>query len=78
MLEVQRERLILKLREKIAYKCIISVSRGILLIKLKLDTLHGIEEKMNVIVKLSNRELLSFSNFSLHINLVMRMKTPEN
>ena len=63
---------------KVAYESVVSVSRSILLIDLKFDTFHSIKEKMNVIVKLGSHELLGFSDFSVHVDLVMRTKTPEN
>jgi hypothetical protein len=60
------------------YECVIRVSHWILLINLELDAFHRIEEKVNVIVELSNSKLLDFSNLRVHVNFVMRMKTPKN
>jgi hypothetical protein len=78
LLEIQRKRFILELNEEILNKCVIHTSQRILLINLKFGAFHCIEEQNNVIIELSNRELLGFPNFSIHIDLVMRTKTPKD
>ena len=58
-----RKQLILDLNKYIADKCFIRVCIRIFAVDLKFDTLDGITEEVNVIVKLRNSHLLDCTYF---------------
>ena len=69
----------LELKEDIRNEQIVHVCSGVLLVNMKFDVLADcIKIHLNIIVMLSNSELLYLSNFRVHVDFEVRTNATKN